>query len=171
MWPCLFISKLKGEELKIAELEKAMIKLGLIESSVDLSIEWFGREKSYVRGLKSGGREPSATVLARCAAKLRMAARRLERSKRPESAALLPKVTRLADLCAAHLFRIENIRLPSKVEELATGKPNDPIAARKASITAQQKQLTLQKKQVAAQQAQQKNNAAQAALSKARSKP
>lgn len=156
--------------MKVAELEKAMIKLGLIESSVDLSIEWFGREKSYVRGLKSGGREPSATVLARCAAKLRMAARRLERSKRAEAVAIVPKITRLADLCTAHLFRIENIRLPSRVEELATGKPNDPIAARKASITAQQKQLSLQKKQIAAQQAQQKNNAAQAALSKARSK-
>ena len=148
-----------------------MIKLGLIESGVDLSIEWFGREKSYVRGLKSGGREPSATVLARCAAQLRLTARRLERSKRPEAAAIVPKITRLADLCTAHLFKIENIRLPSKVEELATGKPNDPLAARKASIKNQQKQLAIQKKQIAAQQAQQKNNAAQAALSKARSKP
>jgi hypothetical protein len=152
-------------------LEKAMIKLGLIESSVDLSIEWFGREKSYVRGLKSGGREPSATVLARCAAQLRLTARRLERSKRPEAAAIVPKIMKLSDLCTAHLFRIENIRLPSKIEELATGKPNDPLAARKASIKNQQKQLAIQKKQIAAQQAQQKNNAAQAALSKVRSKP
>jgi hypothetical protein len=64
-----------------------------------------------------------------------------------------------------------NTRLPSKVEELAIGKPNDPIAARKASITAQQIQLAMQKKQIEAQQAQQKNNAAQAVLSKARSKP
>lgn len=47
----------------------------------------------------------------------------------------------------------------------------DPLAQRKASIKNQQKQLTLQKKQIAAQQAQQKSNAAQAALSKARSKP
>ena len=47
----------------------------------------------------------------------------------------------------------------------------DPLAQRKASIKNQQKQLTLQKKQIAAQQAQQKNNAAQAALSKERSKP
>jgi hypothetical protein len=85
--------------------------------------------------------------------------------------AIVPKITRLADLCTAHLFKIENIRLPSKVEELATGKPNDPLAARKASIQNQQKQLAIQKKQIAAQQAQQKNNAAQAALSKARSKP
>jgi hypothetical protein len=61
--------------------------------------------------------------------------------------------------------------LPSKVEELATGKPNDPIAVRKASITAQQIQLAMQKKQIEAQQAQQKNNAAQVVLSKARSKP
>lgn len=148
-----------------------MIKLGLIESSVDLSIEWFGKEKSYVRGLKRGGREPSATVLARCAAQLRQTARRLERSKRPEAAAIVPKIKRLADLCTAHLFRVENIRLPSKVEELATGKPSDPLAARKASIQNQQKQLSIQKKQIAAQQAQQRNNAAQAALSKARSKP
>jgi hypothetical protein len=64
-----------------------------------------------------------------------------------------------------------NTRLPSKVEELATGKPNDPIPARKASITAQQIQLAMQKKQIEAQQAQKKNNAAQAVLSKARSKP
>jgi len=47
----------------------------------------------------------------------------------------------------------------------------DPLAQRKVSIKNQQKQLTLQKKQIAAQQAQQKNNAAQAALSKARSNP
>ena len=84
---------------------------------------------------------------------------------------MLPKITRLADLCSAHLFRLENIRLPSKVEELATGKPNDPIAARKASITALQKQLATQKKQIAAQQVHQRNNAAQAALSKARNTP
>lgn len=47
----------------------------------------------------------------------------------------------------------------------------DPLAQRKASIKNQQKQLSVQKKQIAAQQAQQRNNAAQAALSKARSKP
>jgi hypothetical protein len=47
----------------------------------------------------------------------------------------------------------------------------DPLAQRKASIKNQQKQLTIQKKQLAAQDAQRKNNAAQAALSKARSKP
>jgi len=47
----------------------------------------------------------------------------------------------------------------------------DPLAQRKANIKNQQKQLSIQKKQIAAQQAQQKNNAAQAALSKARSKP
>ena len=46
----------------------------------------------------------------------------------------------------------------------------DPVAQQKANIANQQKQLTIKKKQVAAQQAQQKNNAAQAALSKARSK-
>lgn len=47
----------------------------------------------------------------------------------------------------------------------------DPFAQQKANIANQQKQLAIKKKQVAAQQAQQKNNAAQAALSKARSKP
>lgn len=47
----------------------------------------------------------------------------------------------------------------------------DPFAQQKASITAQQKQLAIKKKQIAAQQAQRKNNAAQAALSKARNTP
>jgi hypothetical protein len=47
----------------------------------------------------------------------------------------------------------------------------DPLAQQKATIANQQKQLTVKRKQIAAQQAQRKNNAAQAALSKARSKP
>ena len=47
----------------------------------------------------------------------------------------------------------------------------DPFAQQKANIANQQKQLAIKKKQVAAQQAQQKNNAAQAALSKVRNKP
>lgn len=47
----------------------------------------------------------------------------------------------------------------------------DPFAQQRAAVKNQQKQLTIKKKQIAAQQAQQKNNAAQAALSKARSKP
>jgi hypothetical protein len=46
----------------------------------------------------------------------------------------------------------------------------DPFAQQRAAVKNQQKQLTIKKKQIAAQQAQQKNNAAQAALSKARSK-
>jgi hypothetical protein len=47
----------------------------------------------------------------------------------------------------------------------------DPFAQQRAVVKNQQKQLTIKKQQIAAQQAQRKNNAAQAALSKARSKP
>ena len=157
--------------MKIKDIEKEMLKLGLIESSEDLSIDWFGKEKSYVRGLKNIQREPSPKVLAQCATKLRLTARRLERSRRAHIVTLVPKIHRLAELCTAAMFIVQDTKLPTKVEELATGKPVDPLAAKKAQLKNQQKQLTIQKKQVAAQQAQQNNNAAQAALSKARSKP
>ena len=69
------------------------------------------------------------------------------------------------------MFKIEGVKLPSKVEELAASKPVDPLKAQKASVAAQQKQLSIRKKQISAQSAQQRNNAAQAALSKARNKP
>lgn len=59
--------------------------------------------------------------------------------------------------------------LASTVEMLEASA--DPLAQQKATIANQQKQLTVKKKQIAAQQAQRNNNAAQAALSKARSKP
>jgi hypothetical protein len=171
MCSCLFISKFEGTEMKIKDIEKEMLRLGLIESSVDLSTEWFGREKSYVRGLKNAEREPSPQVLARCAVKLRLTARRFERSRRNHILELVPKLYRLAELCTAAMFRIEGIKLPSKVEELAGSKPIDPLKAQKASVAAQQKQLGIRKKQIAAQSAQQKNTRAQQALTAARSKP
>ena len=157
--------------MKITDIEKEMLRLGLIESSVDLSTDWFGREQSYVRGLKNAEREPSPQVLARCAVKLKLAARRFERSRRGHILELVPKLYRLAELCTAAMFKIEGVKLPSKVEELAASKPVDPLKAQKASVAAQQKQLSIRKKQISAQSAQQRNNKAQAALSKARSKP
>ena len=77
----------------------------------------------------------------------------------------------MSDTCAVHLFLIRKSSLQLGVEELATGKSNNQIMERAACILNIQKRLAVKKKQVAAQQAQQKNNAAHAALSKARNKP
>ncbi len=71
---------------------------------------------------------------------------------------------RLSEISAQDAALLEYI-------ETMLNDATDPFAQQKASIANQQKQLTVRKKQIAAQQAQRKNNAAQAALSKARSKP
>jgi hypothetical protein len=44
--------------------------LGLVRCSTDFSIDWLGREGSYVRCLRTKKRRPSAQVLATCAVRL-----------------------------------------------------------------------------------------------------
>lgn len=44
--------------------------LGLVRCSTDFSIDWLGREGSYIRCLRTKKRRPSAQVLATCAVRL-----------------------------------------------------------------------------------------------------
>lgn len=44
--------------------------IGAVRSSDDFSLHWLGRERSYMRCLRSKRREPSAQVLATCAVRL-----------------------------------------------------------------------------------------------------
>ncbi len=44
--------------------------LGEVRSTDDFSMKWLGRERSYMRCLRSKRREPSAQVLATCAVRL-----------------------------------------------------------------------------------------------------
>ena len=44
--------------------------LGLVRCSTDFSIDWLGREGSYIRCLRAKKRRPSAQVLATCAVRL-----------------------------------------------------------------------------------------------------
>ena len=44
--------------------------LGEVRSADEFSMKWLGRERSYMRCLRSKRREPSAQVLATCAVRL-----------------------------------------------------------------------------------------------------
>ena len=47
-----------------------MKSLGEVRSADDFSMKWLGRERSYMRCLRSKRREPSAQVLETCAVRL-----------------------------------------------------------------------------------------------------
>lgn len=54
----------------VFSIMESMQSLGLVRSSTDFSIDWLGREGSYIRCLRTKKRRPSAQVLATCAVRL-----------------------------------------------------------------------------------------------------
>ena len=76
---------------------RELVRYGIVRSSTDFSRDWLGREGSYLRGLATKGRKPSAEVWAICAVRL------LKRADSPEALSGLGpssvKLRELADLC------------------------------------------------------------------------
>jgi hypothetical protein len=61
---------METDKSSIFSIMAAMQDLGLVRCSTDFSIDWLGREGSYVRCLRTKKRRPSAQVLATCAVRL-----------------------------------------------------------------------------------------------------
>jgi hypothetical protein len=61
---------METDKSSIFSIMAAMQDIGLVRCSTDFSIDWLGREGSYVRCLRTKKRRPSAQVLATCAVRL-----------------------------------------------------------------------------------------------------
>jgi hypothetical protein len=61
---------METDKSSIFSIMAAMQDLGLVRCSTDFSIDWLGREGSYIRCLRTKKRMPSAQVLATCAVRL-----------------------------------------------------------------------------------------------------
>lgn len=78
---------------------------GLVRSGNQFSREWLGMEESYMRGLRTKQRQPSAKVLARCARRLKETGDALRNSAMNEVVSKAEKCRVLADLCVRELIR------------------------------------------------------------------
>ena len=54
----------------IEDIFEGMRRIGAVRTAAEFSINWLGREGSYMRGLKSKRRRASPAVLAICAVRL-----------------------------------------------------------------------------------------------------
>lgn len=81
-----------------------LVRLGAVRSQSEFSTYWLGMEESYVRGLHSKGRQPSARALATCAARLRRRAEVFGGSPVPQMVAAGLRFEALADRCVEELL-------------------------------------------------------------------
>ena len=66
-----------------------LCELGAVRSSDEFSIKWLGKERSYMRCLRSKQRKPSLNALATCAVRLLMTANVVRRDQALEKNARL----------------------------------------------------------------------------------
>lgn len=87
----------------LEKIFEELCELGAVRSSDEFSIKWLGKERSYMRCLRSKQREPSLKALATCAVRLLMTA---DCVKRGQASMMVEKSARLRMLASRCLDQI-----------------------------------------------------------------
>jgi hypothetical protein len=76
-----------------------LCELGAVRSSDEFSIKWLGKERSYMRCLRSKQREPSLNALATCAVRLLVSADRMRHGQQASTFDRSARFRSLASRC------------------------------------------------------------------------
>ena len=86
-------------------------RLGAVRNIDEFSSQWLGMERSYMRVMKAKGRQPSAKVIATCAARLRSHGKHLMSMDRRGYDVVASALNYLADRCIEDMITRYEVRL------------------------------------------------------------
>jgi hypothetical protein len=99
------------EKKLIETVYEELKKLGAVRSKDQFSSEWLGMEKSYMRVMKAKGRQPSARVVATCAARLRSHGKHLMADERHGFQFVASSLDGLAERCIRDMIERYEVSL------------------------------------------------------------